>query len=499
MMAAAAATRSPNDPTTFRLLLGCFVLAWMLAATMAVMSAFNAHPDEIYHLGAGRYYLTHWLPPRITEAELLPSLSAYGFTYLGDSDVTYFLAGKLAHLLSFATLDERLCFRAFNLVLFGALIARYAVCREVFSPLVVLLITPQVWYVFSYFNNDALPLFLALLVADAVFGAHARVTEALSEPWRASLLLPLLGCGVGIGLLVLTKSNYLPFLAFLAFVASWNAFGLAAATIAVACAGPYLAYTRGFGSVTPSVAWASLTLGAVSILAAVATKVWRSRATRIVVARGALMLLAALAIAAPPLAYDRLINGEKSDKAAVMSAIAEKHAAPEYRPSSAADDESFFGLRLREKGVALPALLVAPWDWPVKSWKSFTGYYGYMKIHGPAAYYLLMFALYVALILYTARSVLLWGDSGEWQLLAASAAFCAGILLLSLYHSWINDFQAQGRYLFPILVLFAIPFTKASRLFRTRVVPALLGAAFALSASSFLFVALRKIAKVDGP
>ena len=499
MSAATDPLRSARSDAVWKSLLACLGVAWILAAVMAGVSALDAHPDEAAHIAAGQYYETHWLPPEATETALLPSLSTYGYTYLSSIDASYFLAGRLARLVSAVVPDARLAFRAFNLLLLLILVAVYAARRDPYSPIVLLLVTPQVWYVFSYFNNDALPLFLSLLLADAMFGARGRVGRALAGPWRAASLLPLLGCGAGIGLLVLTKSNYLPFLAFLAFVAFRTAFGLPAAAIAVACAVPYLAHARGFGSVPQSIAQASLTLGCVVTLAAVAIRLWRSPATRTRVARGAWIALAAVAVAAPPLGYDRIVNGETSDKAAAMSAIAEKHAAPAYRPSNAAGNESFFGLRLRDKGVALHELLVDPWEWPVKSWKSFTGYYGYMKIRGPAAYYIGMFALYVALFGATARVVLRRGEPGEWQLFAASTLFSGGILVLSLYHSWINDFQAQGRYLFPVLALFAIPFTRASRLFSTRTVPALLGATFALSATSFVFIALRKIAKVWAP
>jgi hypothetical protein len=215
--------------------------------------------------------------------------------------------------------------------------------------------------------------------------------------------------------------------------------------------------------------------------------------------RGAIVALAAFAIAGPPFVFDRILNGSRPEKAFALGVIAEKHAEPAYRPSDSSGDDSFFGLRLRDKGVALHEVLLPPWEWPVKSWKSFTGYYGYMTIHGPAAYYIAMFALSVFLVAYTARTILLRGDAIDRQLLALSGVFAGGVIFLSLYHSWINDFQAQGRYLFPVVALFAIPFSRAARSFRTRIVPALLGIAFALSASSFLFVGLRRISKGFGP
>ncbi len=498
MTAADAVARAGDGNSRFQLLRMALGVAWLLALTMAAVSAFDANPDETDHVAAGSYYLTHWLPPQISEAALLPSLSQYGFTYLGEIDVTYFLAGKLASVLPATLLSEPFRFRAFNLLLFGILVVVYAARRESFSPFVMLLLSPQIWYVFSYFNNDGLPLFLSLLLVDAAFGSRARVPAALSEPWRASALLPLVGTGVLVGLLALSKPNYLPVVAFVAFFAFWRGFGFATAAVGVATAGIYLARTHSFLPMPYVVLVASMRVGVGVLLALLALRCWRSPTSRTLLLRGALIAIAAIAVAAPPRAYDRMLNGPSNDKALVLGTIAEAHADAAFRPSEAGDTDSYFGLRLREKGVALHALLLPPWDWAIKSWKSFTGYYGYMKIRGPAAYYIAIFALYVALVSYTTRTILREGEPAERQMLAIALLFCGGVVFLSFYHSWINDFQAQGRYLFPTLALFAIPFTRASRFFRSRVVPALLGVAFALSASSFVFVGLRKIAKGFG-
>jgi hypothetical protein len=499
MMAAGETLQPERSEPAFKWLLLCLALAWILAAVMATVSADNAHPDELFHVAAGHYYLMQWLPPRVTETVLLPSISPYGFTYLGEIDATYFLAGKLASLLPGTLLNEHLRFRVFNLLLFFVLVVVYAVRRDPFSASVLMLLTPQIWYVLSYFNNDGFPLFLSLLLVNAAFGSRARGAIAGSESWSASALMPLVSTGILVGLLVLTKPNYLPVIAFVVFFALWRAVGFATAAIGVASAGIYLAWARSFVSMPTYALWACMAIGAALILMLVATRLLRSQTSRTLMVRGAIVALAALAVAAPPLVLDRMINGSRSEKALALAAIAEKHAEPAYRPSESSSAESFFGLRLRDKGLALHEILLPPWDWAVKSWKSFTGYYGYMKIHGPAAYYIAMFALYVFLLSYTTRAILLHGEPVERQLLAVSGVFCSGVILLSLYHSWINDFQAQGRYLFPVVALFAIPFTRASRLFRTRIVPSLLGIAFVLSAFSFLFVGLRKISKGFGP
>ena len=487
---------------TFRLLLACLAAAWTLALAMAVVSAPDAHPDEKFHLAAGRYYLDHWLPPRVDDATLRPSLSAYGYSYLGDVDVSYFLAGKVARVGGVAIASESLRLRAFNLLLFAALIAVYAWRRDAFSPIVLVLLTPQVWYVFSYCNNDALPLFLALLVADALFGARARIGEALTGPWRAASLIPLAGCGVLLGLLVLTKSNYLPFLGFVGFLALWNAAGFAPAAIAVGGAGLYLAEARGFFAVPEPLAILALAGGVAAVAIAAALRAWRSPALRTALLRGALVALAAFWIAAPPLLYDRAVNGDAETKNTALSALAEAHADPKYRPSTASDpDTAFWGLRLRDKGLSLVDILSPPWSWGTKTWKSFTGYYGYVTIKSPFAYYAAIFAVYVALAGWVVRTLFVAGTPQDRPLLAVACGFGGGCVLLSLYHSWVNDFQAQGRYLFPVLAIAAIPFARAAIRFDARdvrIVRALLAIAFVLSAFSFGHRGLRRIPKALG-
>jgi hypothetical protein len=371
--------------------------------------------------------------------------------------------------------------------------------REVFSPLVVLLLTPQVWYVFSYFNNDAFPLVVSLLLADRLFGARAPVGAALTGPWRAASLRSLAVTGGLLGLLALTKPNYLPVLGFVGFIAVWRGFGIAAAALAVACAGVQLAQSRGFVSLPPRGVSVFLGAGGVALTALIATRLLRVPATRGVLARAALVGLATLAVAAPPLAYDRVVNGPSNEKNGALSAIAEQHAKPEYRPSDAANADSFFGLRLRDKGVTLVQVLLPPWSWATKSWNSFAGWYGYMTIKSPNAYYIALFAADALLALTVAGSILLRGTPADRRLLAIVTGFCSGTVAISLYHSWVNDFQAQGRYLFPALALAAIPFTRGAALANGRIVRGLLATAFALSVFSFGYIGLLRIAKAAAP
>jgi hypothetical protein len=53
-------------------------LSVALVVLMAVRSAGNAHPDEISHFQAARYFRTHWLPPAVGAPGTESSYSVYG-------------------------------------------------------------------------------------------------------------------------------------------------------------------------------------------------------------------------------------------------------------------------------------------------------------------------------------------------------------------------------------------------------------------------------------
>ncbi len=144
-----------------------------LALTMALVSAINDRPeqwsgppDEYLHRSAARYYIDHWLPPKVGDAATLDSYSRdYGFSYLNETDAVYFFAGKFARLISPLVSNHDIGFRLFNVVLLAVLAYLCAMRPRAYLVFLPLLLSPQIWYIFSYFNGDAFPLFLAMLIA----------------------------------------------------------------------------------------------------------------------------------------------------------------------------------------------------------------------------------------------------------------------------------------------------------------------------------------------
>jgi hypothetical protein len=153
--------------TRYHAFTGFFMIALGLCLTMALISstAFRLHPDELDHVSAARFYFDNWLPPAAADPRTLDSYSNYGMSYLNEWDIVYLLAGKFAMLIHPLVANEVLELRFFNVFLFMTIAWIALIRREEILVFVVLLTSSQIWYVFSYFNGDAFPMFLSLLTA----------------------------------------------------------------------------------------------------------------------------------------------------------------------------------------------------------------------------------------------------------------------------------------------------------------------------------------------
>jgi hypothetical protein len=195
----------------------------------------SVHPDEFSHLAAARYYYSHWIPPRADSPEIIGSYSAYGASYLNELDIVYPIAAKVSQLWEVFGLEETTSLRLFNVLLFGGLLGIAAIFQKSWPTVVVLLLTPQVWYVFSYFNADALALFLSLVATMMYAAPHSPVSRFI-EGERVSRAV-LFVFVVALGMLAVSKRNYLPVVFITAFFLAARHLQITVATAALGAAG----------------------------------------------------------------------------------------------------------------------------------------------------------------------------------------------------------------------------------------------------------------------
>ena len=466
-------------------------LAALLALGMALRSAPDSHPDEIFHAKAAEYYRHHWLPPRVGDPRTLDSYSAYGSSYLSDFDPSYFFAGKIAALFQPLGVEALYAARLAGVLLFGVLGALALGLKGWELFFVPLLLSPQIWYLFSYANNDAFPLAASFILAILLVspeGALARFFRGGSHlRERATALL----VAVTLAALLLSKFNYV-------FVA-----GFFAAYLLSRCGSWILALVVVLG-LFPAMVAARLILqprfehlvGAVIsgvgvyLLARHARRAGGETVRRFV--RTCIVLSGAALLALVVRAYVIIINGGADQMA---RSIADRVAAKAAEKPQASDGKLSTrpptGLRLRERGIPFHRMFLAPWHWAQSTAATSAGLYGYMSARGSLAYYLAYFGAAALFILIAARLAWAAHSPGDPTLPVVAILFIATVVLASAYHSWTTDFQPQGRYLFPTLPvvgLLLLHYRNALIQSRLVVIAALI---FGLSSYSFVFVGIR--------
>jgi len=472
--------------------------AWLLVAAIALISPTNRaiNPDELLHAVAAHYYIDHWLPPRVDSPDIANTYSAYGASYLNELDVAYLLAAKVGRFWATHGFDEVTSLRMFNVLLFGLLVLVASVSKRSWPTCAVVLITPQIWYVFAYFNADAFGLFLSLIVTMLSAAPDSAVSRFIE---RSGTSVAALGTfAVALGLLLLSKKNYLPVPFIATLVLALRHLGLGFPTALIGCvgvallilgtvAGPALAYMLPIGDhvVVPGGIIAFVVFAARASWTALRRPELRSPLLRI-----SSLLAFAVVVALPRLMVDLEINGSPANKSVQMAEAAEKYAAAEYKPSTLANDpqNSYRGLGLASKGVTFSELIGSPYEWWGRTWHSLFGVYGYLLVFAPTPLY---YGLAITLLgLCVGIGTWAFRHPDSRSTLGICVAGIGLVLLASIVHSWANDLQGQGRYLFPGFAMIAMYLQAQPAILKNRTIAVSLAGAFVLSALSIVTVAL---------
>jgi len=392
-----ARSANPANRATPRTFVVLVVIASTLILCLALGSAFNAHPDEVWHITSVSYFLFDPYPALKNTLQSIHTFSSYQSTYLATSELYYPAAALWTSLISTLTdlsIDQVQAIRLFS-VAFFVLLVSILVRQKNFGLLVPFLVTPQLWYIFAYANSDwfgvAATTLLLLFLNFSRSAFHRFVLGG-----SAAQLLRLIPIYILVGILIFSKPNY------------WVAI--------IFCFYEPL----------------------VPILRAKSTMLNRIRALAFCLT---ILVASSLCIAL-----------KSSFSRATETRIAQTS---EPRPGLTPDENRNLQTRmaatrnLYTQHVSLWNLLTQRhWIW--LSCRSFFGDFGWMIFHLTTYYYCMVIFLFGALLFYVVRTtkveesfpLIFW-----FTVLAIGANISSAIAF-----SWLFDLQPQGRYLFPSLL-----------------------------------------------
>jgi hypothetical protein len=418
----------------------------MLICTMSATTAYNAHPDEYVHLAATSYYADHWLPPEVNDPGIVDSYSVYGGSRLNNGEIYYLFSGKVYQLLKVFEVPDLLAKRMFNVLLFGGIF--FYCVRNVYARLVAipLLVSPQLWYLFGYCDSDAFAVFITFVAASQLLDPGSLLHRYLKGEGGRAIITGIMVLPFFLGILFLLKKNYYPFIALFYLGLSLK-----------------LLFSEQY--------------------------YWERKDAikRIVV----ITLLGAM-ICGLRIGVDYAVNGV--DRAEKIEGIKEQLALHEYKPSTPLEEKNPL-LLYRDRGHTLPDL-VNKFHWDKQSFESAFGVFGYFTIWSPQQYYELVKWTGLALLIFIFGSVLFRGGIAGNVMSFSTLGLSAALIGASLYQSWIYDFQAQGRYLLPILMMLSIVYGWNYRVVNRKVLVLFTGCLYALATYCFIFQALLRLPKI---
>lgn len=423
----------------------CYLMVFVAALIliMAMISKMDSHPDEYVHLAAASYFQDHWLPPEVCAPGTEHTYSSYGISRLNSSEIVYLLAGKFSKLFSFIPLPEFMRLRLFNCVLFiillflGILKVSY---RPVFIPV---LIAPQVWYIFSYFNSDAFALFIIFIIGYIIINNDGHFQHFLETQLVKAQPIYYILYGLLFSFLLFIKINYYSFILFLVFYFIWRIYCKTLAN-------------------------------------SLAVKIKLS----------VIILLAGLFYLSGYLTLSAINDFNKQEK---ILECREKHAIATFKPSVKLK-ESHPWVRLKDKGISLISF-IKDYKWLKRVFGNFFGTYHYTTIIAPKVYYSIAEIVSLFFILFIVLSIFLFSGTNEKLLLGIVFTCSFALIGVMAWRSWVVNLQAQGRYIFPILAMFGILLIHVEKYLNKTVLSTLTIIMFILSSYSFIFVGLAYIPK----
>ena len=413
---------------SFALCLACIGMWWIAGHSEEFI-----HPDELQTKPAVLYYTQNSRLPDVRDLSD-DYFSGYGMTRLWELSIYYFLAGKVASCFSMFW-----NYRLFN-VLLGICISVIAIRNVRSHPEISLAfcLTPQLWYLYSYATSDAWDYFLCFLCLLQVVHPKSMLHKILDQPNPQSFIwLRYLAVGTLFGLTLFSKKNFY-------LIPLWLGF--------------YFFFT-----------WLR-----------------SDKNKRQHILKSCLFLLiTAFLVLGIRLAMDYSVYG--TQKGQIVTQQMELRAQPDYKLSIPASEQAP-SYHLREKGVSLPEMLFRT-NFHLLLGETFCGLYGAYAFGTNPVYYILYGLIFLSLLILLFHK--LWKTEqryGKWECITLAGLMALSYVLVVI-NAWITDFQPQGRYLFPCLILICYGISIVPDLLKNKYFSLCFLALTALSTASFLGIA----------
>ena len=375
------------------------ICAIMLILFGAFTGLSSVNPDESESIYSVLYYTTHWKIPDMRDLDL-EAFSQFGTARLSELNLYYIIAAQIAR---FITLENGTRFFGvllgvflFYLLFLNLKKNRYLLCA--------LFLTPQVWYLYTYCTSDALDFAVAVLVLYQLANPESTLQRLLRKGIEKRDILKVLLLGFLFSNIFMSKQNY--------YVIAIYAF--------------------------------------VILLTELFEVDKEKRKIRFI----ACLWIAGAALLCLGIRYIPEFLHYGIHKQQVILELQNEIAIPKLRPNSPPEVQSS-AFNLYGKGIPFKEFWLHM-GLNTMLFRSFTGTYGCLAYPSPEGYFAVMGILYF--FLYLGISWNIWREKGAWAkkvkflLLHLMTLISYGLVL---FNGYFIDFQAQGRYMLPVLIFVA--------------------------------------------
>ncbi|MBU1564592.1 MAG: hypothetical protein KJ630_03060 [Proteobacteria bacterium] len=397
-------------PRLLYVVIGIFLFQCLL---VALFSQYNIHPDEHGHVIASKFYKDHWFKIAVDQPAMKAALMpGWNFSYLNHPDIVYFLAEKVTAFLKIPLEEDFQRYRLFNFLLLTTLILIFSGgSRKNLYFLLLLGLTPQIWYIFSYFNGDAISLFASMMLGYY----YIREREHLEYFFwvKPRLNPPIIIFFFLCVLVLLTRLHYAIFVVFI--------------------------------------------LGLIPLLKP-ANQEYKNIPK--VLLRVILISLCILIVVGLFELKEQSVNNFKKSEA--VEAVVEESITNEFSKQQILETGyNPFRLYLMDLGEPITDLLTKH-HFLSSSVMSFIGLYGYMNVRSSNAFYWISGIIAFGTVIFL-LFVGIWRSGLGYALIVLySIAAALLVFILSLAHSWMVGYGAQGRYLFAVIPMLAVTLSLSS-------------------------------------